>query len=172
MHQLYKRSFSLLMLAGAVCMSNFSHADAFNNVARLRVFKEAIIVLYPGEYCYGSNNPAAIIASEGVPSIFSRNSKIGMPVTTDTPANYNEYLIEAGKPFTVVVELKAERDGVKASCGPIGATFFPQTSRDYDVSIGYSGSCFVQVRELSEISPKTVISRMVPTSPSFACSYR
>lgn len=168
------RTYLLVCLALAASGGAVSsvQADTYANVARIRVFKEAKIVLYPGEYCYGSANPSAIQASDGTPSLFSRNIKIGMPLTPDTPADYNEYLIEAGKPFTVTAQLEAERNGVTASCGPIGATFFPQPSRDYDVTLAYTGTCYVQIRELSEISRGTVISRVVPSSPSFACSYR
>lgn len=162
----------LILLAGLSGWVGHSVAAEPNSVARIRVFKEAKVALYPGDYCYGANNPAVIQASEGEASFFSMNKKIGMPVTNDTPADYNEFVIEANKPLTVVLWLDAERDGVKAACGPIGATFIPMMGRDYDLTMGFSGVCLVQLRELSEVSAGEVISRVVPASPSFACSYR
>jgi hypothetical protein len=170
MHQKYRifvlALFALASLAG-VC--NFAFAVDAGNVARIRVFKESKVILNPGDYCYGSHNASAIEASDGAPSMLSWNRKVGMPLTEDTPANYNEYIIEAGKPLSLVLYLEGERDGVKVSCGPLGATFFPQPSRDYDLTMGFTGVCVVQLRELSEISPGMVITRVVPTSPSFAC---
>ena len=142
------------------------------SVARIRVFKEAKVTLFPGEHCYSNSNPAAVMASEGKASFFSMNKKIGMPLTSDTPADYNEFAVEANKPLTVVMWLDAERDGVKAVCGPIAGTFMPMMGRDYDLTMGYAGVCVIQLRELSEISAGEVISRVVPASPSFACSYR
>ena len=140
------------------------------NAARIRVFQEAEITLYPGEYCYGSNNPQAIRASDGSPSMFFFNTKIGMPVTEDTPSAYNEYFIRAGMPMTVMLQWQAEKNGVKASCGPIGSTFYPQTGRDYDVSMSYTGNCFVRIRELYETAPGKATALLAPTSPSFACA--
>ena len=140
------------------------------NAARIRVFQEAEITLYPGEYCYGSNSPQAIRASDGSPSFFSFNTKIGMPVTDDTPSAYNEYAIRANMPMTVMLQWQAEKNGLKANCGPIGSTFYPQTGRDYDVSISYTGSCLVRIRELYEASPGKATASLVPTSPSFACA--
>lgn len=170
MHQ-KSRIFVLALFALATCggMCHVSWALDTGNVARIRVFKESKVVLNPGDYCYGTHNPSAIVASEGAPSLFSINHKVGMPLTDDTPANYNEFIIEAGKPLSLVLYLEGERDGVKVSCGPLGATFFPQPGRDYDLTMGFTGVCVVQLRELSEISPGMVITRVVPTSPSFAC---
>lgn len=138
--------------------------------ARVRVFQDAVITLYPGEYCYGSKNPQLIRASDGSPSMFSFNQKIGMPVTENMPPAYNEYMIEANRPITVMLQWQAEKNGVKASCGPIGSTFYPQAGRDYDVSMGYAGNCFVQVRELYETSPGKAAARPAPSGPSFACA--
>jgi hypothetical protein len=161
----------VLVLVSMVAWFGYSVAAEPSSIARIRVFKEAKVMLFPGEYCYSASNPAAIQASEGDATFFSRNKKIGMPVTIDTPANYNEFVIEANKPLTVVLWLDAERDGVKAACGPIAATFIPMLGRDYDLTMGFAGVCLVQLRELSAVSADEVISRVVPASPSFACSY-
>jgi hypothetical protein len=79
------------------------------NSARVRVYREADITLYPGEYCYGSDSPQAIHASDGAPSLFSFNKKVGMPVTDDIAGAYNEYVIPAGKPTAVMLQWQAER---------------------------------------------------------------
>lgn len=139
------------------------------NSARVRVYREADITLYPGEYCYGADNPQAIHASDGAPSLFSFNKKVGMPVTDDIAGAYNEYVIPSGKPTAVMLQWQAEKDGVQASCGPIGATFFPQSGRNYDVSLGYAGNCFVQIRELHETSPGKATAQLAPAGASFAC---
>ncbi len=148
-----------------------AQAQDLTNTARIRVFKEADITLYPGEYCYGSDSPAAIHNSSGWLSIFS-SSRLGMPLTEDITSAFNEYVIEAGKPLTVMLHWEAERDGVKATCGPIGSTFYPQMGKDYDVTIGYAGNCFLQIRELFEISPGKAETRQVPAGSSFACLNR
>jgi hypothetical protein len=158
------------LLAGFSSISVAAEAQDAATSARIRVFKEAAVTLYPGEYCYGSNSPAAIQATEGETSIFSLNKKVGMPVTLDTPADYNEYVIAAGKPLTVMLKLEAVRDGVKASCGPLGATFYPQAGRNYDVTMGYAGSCFAQIRELLETSPGKAEARQFPSGASFPCA--
>jgi hypothetical protein len=158
------------LLAGFSSLSEAAENQENANVARIRVFKEAAVTLYPGEYCYGSNNPAAIQATEGEASIFSLNKKVGMPVTADTPSGYNEYIIEAGKPVTVMLKLEAVRDGVKASCGPLGSTFYPQAGRNYDLTMGYAGNCFAQLRELYETSPGKAEARMLPAGSSFPCA--
>ena len=158
------------LLAGFSSLSEAAEARADTNIARIRVFKEAAVTLYPGEFCYGSNSPAAIQATEGEASLFSFNKKVGMPVTLDTPAAYNEYVIEAGKPLTVMLKLEAVRDGMKAVCSPLGATFYPQAGRNYDVTMGYSGSCFAQIRELHETSPGKAEARQFPSGASFPCS--
>ena len=143
-----------------------------NNMARVRVFREAVISLYPGEYCYGSGSPKVIHASKGVPSFFSYNTTIGMPVTEDTPKAYNEYAIAAGKPVAVMLQWQAEKNGQTASCGPIGAAFYPQAGRDYDVTIGYASSCYVQVRELYLIAPGKASAKRSPVGSSYACLER
>jgi hypothetical protein len=171
MHQ--KNVMVPVVWAALAAFSNLSVAaesQGFENIARIRVFKEAAVTLYPGEFCYGSNSPAAIQATEGKTSTFSLNKKVGMPVTLDMPADYNEYVIEAGKPLTVMLKLEAVRDGVKASCGPLGATFYPQAGRNYDVTMGYAGNCFAQIRELLEISPGKAEARQFPSGASFPCA--
>lgn len=159
-------------LAGFMGEAVSAQPDAPFNTTRIRVFQEAKITLYPGEYCYGSNNPQAIHASDGSPSMFSFYTKIGMPVTDDTPAAYNEYFIQAGMPMTVMLQWQAEKNGVKASCGPIGSTFYPQAGKNYDVTMGYTGNCFVRIRELYETAPGKASASLVPSSPSFACAPR
>lgn len=149
-----------------------AESQTANNIARIRVFREAIVTLYPGEYCYGSNSSSAIQASNGEASFFSLNKKVGMPVTSDMPSAYNEFEIETGKPFTVMLTLDAVRDGVKASCGPVGSTFYPQAGRNYDLTMGYAGNCFAQLRELYEISPGIAEARLLPAGASFACTGR
>jgi hypothetical protein len=160
----------VLVLVGMAGWFGYSVAAEPDSTARIRVIKEAKVMLFPGAYCYSASNPAAILASEGEASFFSMNKKIGMPMTSDTPANYNEFLIEANKPLTVALWLDVERDGVKAACGPIAATFIPMMGRDYDLTMGFAGVCRVQLRELSAVSADEVISRVVPASPSFACA--
>ena len=171
MHQKYL-IFPVLFvtLAGLTGEVALAQTDVPFNVARIRVFQEAKITLFPGEYCYGSNNPQAIRASDGAPSMFSFNTKIGMPLTDDTPAAYNEYFIQTGRPITVMLQWQAEISGVKESCGPIGSTFYPQAGKNYDVTVGYSGSCVVRIRELYETAPGRAAASPVPASPSFACA--
>jgi hypothetical protein len=140
------------------------------NSARVRVFQQGDITLYPGEYCYGRDNPAAIQASTSGFSLFGGRKRAGMPETEDIPGAYNEYVIEAGKPMTVMLQWEAEKNGVKAVCGPIASTFYPQAGRDYDVSIGYAGNCFVQIRELHETSPGKAGARMAASGYSFSCA--
>lgn len=157
------------MLSGFCSLGGTAVAQVDTNTARLRVFKEAAVTLYPDEFCYGSASPEAIQATDGKGSIFSFNKKVGMPVTLDTPSSYNEYIIEAGRPFTVMLTLDAVRDGVKTSCGPLGTTFYPQAGRNYDVTMRSAGQCYAQVRELHESSPGKVEVRYLPTVPSFPC---
>lgn len=159
----------LASLAGLAAVHASAQAQEATSSARIRVFKEAAIDLYPGEYCYGSDSSAAIHASDGEVSIFSFNIKEGMPLTEDTPSDYNEYVIEAGKPFAVRLQFDAEKDGLRASCGPLGSYFIPQAGKNYDVSLGFAGSCFVRIRELYETSPGRAEARLVPASHSFAC---
>ena len=160
------------LLAAFSSLSIAAESQEFAHTARIRVFKEAAVTLYPGAYCYGSNSPAAIQATDGEASIFSLNKKVGMPVTLDMPAAYNEYVIAAGKPLTVMLKLEAVRDGVKASCGPLGATFYPQAGKNYDVTMGYAGSCFAQIRELIETSPGKAAARQFPSGASYPCSFK
>ena len=143
--------------------------DDPENVAKVRVFQKTEITLYPGDYCYGSDNPAAIDTSNRGFSIFGTHTRVGMPMNDDIPGDYNEYVIQAGKPLTVMLKWEAEKEGVKASCGPIGSTFYPQAGKNYDVTIGYSGSCIVQIRELYETSPGKADARLTPAGASFAC---
>lgn len=146
-----------------------SAEEQLNMSARARVYQEAEITLYPGDYCYGGNNPDAIEASKTGLSIFSMRKRVGMPETGDIEGAYNEYVVEAGKPLTVMLKWEAEKDGVRATCGPIGATLYPQFGKDYDITIAYMGNCFVQVRELYETSPGKAAGKPAPVSPSFAC---
>lgn len=140
--------------------------------ARVRVYQEAEITLYPGEYCYGSDSTDAIKAATEGFSVFGTRQRVGMPVTDDIPGAYNEYLIPAGRPVAVMLQLSAEKNGVRASCGPLGSTFFPQAGRDYDITIGFSGNCFVQIRELYLVAPGKAAARHAPTGPSYACGKR
>lgn len=173
MHQKYFL-FSIVLAVLAVVGSNVSFAveNSLENSARIRVYQEANITLYPGEYCYGSSNPEAIKASETGFSIFGTHKRVGMPVTGDIPGSYNEFLVKAGQPLTVMLQWEAEKNGVKANCGPIGSTFYPQFGKDYDVTIGYAGGCFVQIRELYEISPGKASAMRTASSPSFACAQK
>lgn len=160
----------LSILAGLSSEAALAQSDEQFNVARIRVFQEAEITLFPGEYCYGSNNPQAIRASDGAPSMFSFNTKIGMPLTEDTPSAYNEYFIRTGRPMTVMLHWQDEKNGEKASCGPIGSTFYPQAGKSYDVTVAYAGTCVVRIRELYETAPGRAAASPVPASPSFACA--
>jgi len=160
----------LAILAGLSGEAALAQSDVPLNAARIRVFQEAEITLFPGEYCYGSDNPQAIRASDGVPSMFSFYTKIGMPLTDDTPRAYSEHFIQTGRPMTVMLQWHAEKNGEKASCGPIGSTFYPQAGKNYDVTVGYSGGCVVRIRELYETAPGKAAASPVPASPSFACA--
>jgi hypothetical protein len=115
-------------------------------------------------------NPEAIKASETGFTISGTHKRVGMPETADIAGAYNEYELHAGRPITVMLQWQAEKNGVKASCGPIGSTFYPQAGKDYDVTIGYSGSCFVQIRELYETAPGKASARMAASSYSFPCA--
>jgi hypothetical protein len=162
----------VLLLALAGLMGEVQSAGAVNPEisARVRVFQEADITLYPGEYCYGSGNPAAIHASAGFLSMAGLGKRVGMPQTDDIPGAYNEYVIPAGRPMTVTLQWQAEKNDVKASCGPIASTFYPQPGRDYDITIGYAVNCFVQIRELFETSPGKASARQAPAGSSFSCA--
>lgn len=140
------------------------------NSARVRVFQQGDITLYPGEYCYGPDNAAAIHASASGFSFFGGHKREGMPETEDIAGAYNEYVIQAGKPMTVMLQWEAEKNGVKASCGPIASVFFPQAGKNYDVAIGYAGNCFVQIRELYEISPGKAGAKIAVSGFAYACA--
>lgn len=171
MHQIF-------LMIPVVCITligvmNDAHAaqqDDAAGTARIRVYQEADITLYPGEYCYGSDSPAAIHAGTGFFSMLGLGDREGMPQTDDIAGSYSEYVIAAGKPLTVKLQWEGESNGVKASCGPVGSTFYPLPGRDYDVTIGYAGSCFVQVRELFEITQGKFGARSLPSTYSFACN--
>lgn len=158
---------SLAGLPGVVQAAELANAAI---TAKVRVYQEAKITLYPDEYCYGSKNPAAIDASSNGWGMFSMSKRENMPVTDDISGSYNEYVIPAGVPITVALRWEAEKNGIKASCGPIGSTFYPQAGRNYDVTMGYSGSCFVQIRELLETSPGKASAIQASSSYSFSCS--
>jgi len=160
----------LLSLSGLMAEAQSSESVELVNTARVRVFQEADITLYPGEYCYGSASPAAIHASSSGFSIFGTNKRAGMPVTGDIEGAYNEYVIQAGIPVTVMLQWAGEKNGMQASCGPIGSTFYPQMGKNYDVTIAYKGNCFVQIRELYETSPGKAEALPVAAGPSFACA--
>ena len=170
MHQKYLL-FSVVLTLIAGIASNASSAEVINpaNSARVRVYQQANITLYPGEFCYGSDNPQAIHAAKMGFSIFGTHKREGIPVTADIPGAYNEYVIQAGKPLTVMLQWEGEQKGVKVSCGPIGSTLYPQPGKDYDVTMGYSGNCFVQIRELYATSPGKAVARLAPAGSSFAC---
>jgi len=172
---MFKKYWKLIVISFSLLLSKSLFASEEldpNNMARVRVFREATISLYPGENCYGSKSPQLIHASTGVPSFFSYNTTIGMPTTEDTPKAYNEYTIAAGKPVAVMLQWQAEQNGQTASCGPIGATFYPQAGRDYDVTIGFASSCYVQVRELYLVAPGKATAKRSPVGSSYACLER
>jgi hypothetical protein len=173
MHQKFL-ALAILFVSLAGLMSSVQPAEPVDpeNSARVRVYQEADITLYPGEYCFGADGPDTIKAASAGFSIFGTNHRVGMPVTDDIPGSYNEYLIPAGKPVSVMLQWEAEKDGVKASCGPLGSTFYPQAGRDYDITIGYSGNCFVQIRELYLVAPGKAAAKLTPSGPSFACLKR
>lgn len=172
MHQKIIMMMTVLLASLSGLMGEAQSSESVDpaNGARVRVFQEAEITLYPGEYCYGSDSPAAIQASTSGFSIFRTNRRIGMPVTGDIEGAYNEYVIQAGIPVTVMLQWAAEKNGVQASCGPIGSTFYPQRGKNYDITIGYKGNCFVQIRELYETSPGKAEARSAAAGPSFACA--
>jgi hypothetical protein len=163
-------SMFLLILAGCMTAADPARINEQRSTARIRVYQQADAMLYPGEYCYGSKSPRAIRASETGFSIFGSSKRAGMPVTGDIPGAYNEFVIEAGKPLTVMLKLAFERDGVKSICGPLGSTFFPQAGKNYDITmLNSADKCMVQVRELYEISPGKAVAQLTPVSPSFFC---
>lgn len=171
MHQ-YKSIMGILLLTLSGCMTaaDSSRINGQPGTAKIRVYQQADVMLYPGEFCYGSKSPRAIRASETGFSIFGSSKRVGMPVTGDIPGAYNEYVIEAGKPLTVMLKLVFESGGVKSICGPLGSTFFPQAGINYDVTMLNSAEkCMVQVREMYETSPGKAVAQMTPASPSFYC---
>ena len=94
-----------------------------------------------------------------------------MPETEDIPGAYNEYIIQAGQPLTVEMQWSLSEGGVKSGCGPLGATFFPQAGKDYDVAMLRSaGNCAVQVRALYHTTPGKAAAMLAPVSPSYACA--
>jgi hypothetical protein len=162
----------LLLIAGLVlglAAQGEALADDVVYLARVRVYQEAEISLYPGAYCYSDANPKMIRASQTGFSIFSMHKRLGMPETNDIQGNYNEFAVEGGKPVTVKLKWAAEKNGIKASCGPIASTFYPQAGHDYDITIGYAGNCFVQVRELYPTTQGKAGGKPAPVSPSYAC---
>jgi hypothetical protein len=164
---------SAVLFALTACMSSNdpSQLNGADSTAKIRVFQQADVTLYPGEHCYGSNNPRAIHAAQSGFSIFGTHKRAGMPVTEDISAAYNEYVIQAGKPLTVMLQWTADKGGVKSSCGPLGSTFFPQAGKNYDVSLlGSADHCMLQVRELYETAPGKAVAKLAPVSPSFACA--
>lgn len=163
---------AVLLASLAGFMGEAQSADDPTISAKVRVYQEADITLYPGEYCYGSDSPAAIHASTSGFWIFGFNKSVGMPETDDIPGSYNEYVIPAGIAMSVMLQWEGEKDGAKASCGPIGSTFYPQAGKNYDITMGSSGSCFVQIRELHETSPGKASAIATPSGFSFACPKR
>lgn len=160
----------LLSLSGLMGEAQSAESVEPANTARVRVYLDSEVSLYPGEFCYGSNNPLAIRTAATGFGIFNSHRREGMPVTEDIPGSYNEYVIPAGIPMSVMLKWAGEQGGVQASCGPLGATFFPQAGKDYDVSVGYAGNCFVKIRALYETSPGKASASQTPASSSFACA--
>ena len=160
----------LLTLTGCMTAVDSSRINAQSSTAKIRVYQQADVMLYPGEHCYGSKSPRAIRASKTGFSIFGTRKRVGMPVTGDIPGAYNEYVIDAGKPLTVMLKLAFESGGVNSICGPLGSTFFPQAGKHYDVTMRNSAEqCMVQIRELHEISTGKAVAQLTPVSPSFFC---
>lgn len=171
MHQKYFMISALFALfAGLLNEAQSAGLVDPTNAARVRIYQEADITLYPGEYCYGSNNPDAIQAGSSSSGLFSFKKRVGMPETGDIAGTYDEYVIPAGKPMSVMLKWEAEKNGVKASCGPIGTTFYPQAGKNYDVSMAYAGTCFVLIRELLETSPGKATATQTPSSYSYSCT--
>ena len=139
------------------------------NIARVRVYQNAEITLYPGAYCYGVDDAKTIHATSSSFGIFSTHKRVGMQVTDDIDASYNEYQIAADQAVTVSLKWTDEKNGVRASCGPLGVTFYPQSGKDYDVSRGYGGACFIQIRQLFESMPGKAGASLLAASPSFPC---
>lgn len=159
-----------LTLGGCMTSADPRRTNEQPGTAKIRVYQQADVMLYPGEYCYGSKNPQAIRASETGFSIFGSSKRAGMPVTGDIPGAYNEFVIEAGKPLTVMLQVAFENEGVKSICGPLGSTFFPQAGKNYDITmLNSADKCMVQVRELYETSPGKAVAQLTPVSPSFFC---
>jgi len=160
----------LLALSGCLSSNNSSQFNGQVVTAKIRVYQQADVMLYPGEFCFGSKSPRAIHASETGFSIFGTNKRVDMPLTEDIPGAYNEYVVQAGMPLTVMLQWSLDKGGVKSACGPLGSTFFPQAGKNYDVTmLSSADNCLVQVRELYEVSPGKAVGRLAPASPSFAC---
>ncbi len=154
----------------AGCMVQFSAlAEEAAYPARVRVYQEGEITLYPGAYCYSEDNPEKILAAEIGFTIFSTHKRLGMPETGDIKLNYNEYVVPGGKPVTVKLFWQAEKNGMRASCGPLASTFYPQAGHDYDISLGYATGCFIQIRELFTIGKDKATATPAPSGASYPC---
>jgi hypothetical protein len=170
MHQKFLMILVILAsLTGFISSARSAESNALSNTAKVRVFQIGDITLYPGEFCYGSNSPAAIQAAKSGFGIFSTHKRVGMPVTEDIVGSYNEYTIPAGTVMAVMMKWEVQRGGAKTICGPTGAAFLPQAGKNYDVTISNTGQCFAQIRELYETSPGKAFALQTPASPSFPC---
>ena len=156
----------LMPLTGTVLAST---QPSSLNLARVRVYQNAEITLYPGSYCYGVDDAKTIHATSSSFGIFSTHKRVGMQVTSDIDSSYNEYQIAGDQAVTVSLKWTDEKNGVRASCGPLGVTFYPQSGKDYDVSMGYGGACFIQIRQLFENLPGKAGASLLAASPSFPC---
>lgn len=155
-------------LAG--CASTPQQNVNAETAAKIRVFHGTSVYMYPGSSCYGGDNPEKIYGAGGF-SMLTANTKVGMPVTDDIPWSYHEYLIPSGKPLTLEMYYSAEGDGMRHSCGPIGATFTPEPGKFYDTSMIFaSGQCSIQLRELHETSPGKADAIALKPTPAIECS--
>lgn len=157
----------MCVVAGCAVQSSAQADDVAP--ARVRVYQEGEVTLYPGAYCYSDDNPQKIVAAETGFTIFSTHKRLGMPTTDDIKLNFNEYAVDGGKPVTVKLFWQAEKNGIKASCGPLASTFYPQAGHDYDISLGYVGNCFIQIRELFPLTKDKAAAKPASFGPAYAC---
>ena len=147
--------------------------------ARIRVYVSHRLVhtyvstfLFPERSCYTQHNPGNMIQAhiEGVSTgalffpPFQKNREIGIPKNPNMPPEYNEFVITANQPLTIVSMLNDSLNAIPGNrltfrggqwrCGPIAMTFIPQPGHDYETSLqiskGASGNhyCFIQLQRL------------------------
>lgn len=168
------------ILAAVMCLSTFAGCTSspvkydLEKEARIRVFHDVGVYMYPNKTCYSEDKSEAIHASAGGFSMLVPNQKIGMPPSENMGRSYHEFLIRAGEPLTLemhyAVQMTTPGQKITNSCGPIGATFVPQAGKDYEAAMIFNGGyCKVGVSELQAVPSKP--SKPIPITlvPAGAC---